>query len=1209
MSVVKKLKDTSARIQANVKIKKSNIIFYVALILIIALAVAIRVVPIIRGNYLIKAFDPWIQFYNSRYLSEHTFYEYFTWRDLKSWNYTGGITRSTLYPGLIFTSTALFKILNFFGVPISLYEVCFFFPAFMGGLTILAMFFLGREVLDEKCGLFAAFFLALSPGHIQRTVAGFFDNETIGVFAILMVFLFFVKALKSGKLSHSVIGGIFLGYLTLSWGGAEFVIYIIPIVCFLLILLNKYNKNVLIAYSGVQGTGLLISALKYRYTFSDFLISVDIGGMMLFTVLLVIYHLFYQNKQYYTDFYEKFMTFFKWFLIPALVVFAIIVYSFPELIPLGFGSKFQTILNPLIRENLSFLASVAEHMPSSWSIIYYNTLIPLMLIPLGIYFCIKRYNSVDVFLIIFVLLLFYFVGSMVRIVLVFAPAAALVGSYGLVNVLKVFGSYLRQKKVGFSRKRKRLSRKKSMMGNPEIFSVFIVVGLLCTAQVTHTTDVAVTQYSYSQLQPGGTLNDWMESLNWMRTNLDGDTVVISWWDYGYWLTPLGNMTTVCDNGNYNVKVDGMVGMSFMQTNEIYSAKVLKELGAEYILVYFGFFYDGLGGDEGKWQWMLRICNDFYADYVEMGLEESNWKSNSVFSEGEYVNGTNGKYKENWFQSQLARLMLQGLPVTNAEMWANHFLYKNLINTMNTESDEGKKYVEYIPTTSTGQGYDVYTPIEYVSNVFSPAHDSPNKLVRLYKVDYTALETSFTLQTPKVYDNGYGVCHIENTGSHDITIKNSYINGEEYSFEMANSNDDNILSVGEQDTILIDTTSQGTLFSEGDTVKINVSGQSGDYTFSNTTSNFFVKQAQEEIKILREESQVVHSETTGIDNIYLTVKNTGNCGTLLNNDGFYVNSTETSFNVDDIEYLRGSRVLESGQSAYVKLSNSPISFSPIGSFHEIGATTGNNITDATLLSADIKEENYDFDLSILPYERIVSPELSTNPDGWSRNHIPIDLSNSYAYSDAGGTFIHLKVKNSGDVKTVLNNLDILDENQSKIDHSQISWAPADGSYFINVDQEKIVEINVSSGIFGVNDELGVNITGSYDGNTVASDIGYLYTINNSADIESIKRVKGFNTSTIYNTTDGSILVKNVGNQTMNLNITDPNTLLINKTIPLNLNIIQGTAQLGIQDTAILSFNVNDTALSAFEVGQMLTVEIRTEEGVFDRIEIIVAGKSS
>ncbi|MFX1395355.1 MAG: STT3 domain-containing protein, partial [Promethearchaeota archaeon] len=213
------------RIRAAVSVKRHNVVFFFALALVVIVAIMIRLTPLLRGPTLIKAFDPWIQYYNAKYISEHSFYEYFHWVDKKSW-YPDGYQRADTRPGLPFTAVVIWWILNFIGIPVSIYEVCYYFPAFMGGMTVLAAYFLGKEVYDRNCGLFAAFFLAFNTGHMQRTMAGFFDNETIGVFATLMTFTFFLKTIKTGRFSYSIIGGLFLGYLSLSWGGFQFVFFI-----------------------------------------------------------------------------------------------------------------------------------------------------------------------------------------------------------------------------------------------------------------------------------------------------------------------------------------------------------------------------------------------------------------------------------------------------------------------------------------------------------------------------------------------------------------------------------------------------------------------------------------------------------------------------------------------------------------------------------------------------------------------------------------------------------------------------------------------------------------------------------------------------------------------------------------------------------------------------------------------------------------------
>jgi len=135
--------------------------------LVVVLAILLRISPILRGPNVIKAFDPWIQWYNAEYLSTHSLYDYFNWHDLKSW-YPEGQYRGNLRPGLTFTVVIIYKILQFFRIPVSLYDVCFFFPAFMGGITVLTIYYLGKEILDRGTGLIAAFFLAFNPGYMQQ---------------------------------------------------------------------------------------------------------------------------------------------------------------------------------------------------------------------------------------------------------------------------------------------------------------------------------------------------------------------------------------------------------------------------------------------------------------------------------------------------------------------------------------------------------------------------------------------------------------------------------------------------------------------------------------------------------------------------------------------------------------------------------------------------------------------------------------------------------------------------------------------------------------------------------------------------------------------------------------------------------------------------------------------------------------------------------
>ena len=42
-------------------------------------------------------------------------------------------------------------------------------------------------------------------------------------------------------------------------------------------------------------------------------------------------------------------------------------------------------------------------------------------------------------------------------------------------------------------------------------------------------------------------NDWADSMQWLRENTPKDAVIASWWDYGYWISTLGERKTLADN--------------------------------------------------------------------------------------------------------------------------------------------------------------------------------------------------------------------------------------------------------------------------------------------------------------------------------------------------------------------------------------------------------------------------------------------------------------------------------------------------------------------------------------------------------------------------------------------------------------------------------------------------------------------------------------
>ena len=92
------LNNTGDKIKTSVKISRETPFFYLSLILIVVLAVLIRLSPVIMGTFLIKEFDPWVQYTSAKYIVENGWFEWFHYHDYKMW-YPEGTKRYELQIG------------------------------------------------------------------------------------------------------------------------------------------------------------------------------------------------------------------------------------------------------------------------------------------------------------------------------------------------------------------------------------------------------------------------------------------------------------------------------------------------------------------------------------------------------------------------------------------------------------------------------------------------------------------------------------------------------------------------------------------------------------------------------------------------------------------------------------------------------------------------------------------------------------------------------------------------------------------------------------------------------------------------------------------------------------------------------------------------------------------------------------------------------
>ncbi len=1104
------------------------------------MGVLLRLSPIFRAPATFKEFDVWTQYNNVLYLVNNGLDEYYHWHSTQFW-YPDGKDMWWIRPGTTFTAAFAYFFLNFLGIQVTVYDVCYYYPAVVAGFEIIAMYYLGKEVLDSRTGLLAAFFLAFNPGHLQRSTAGFFDNEALGVFAAILFFLFYIKAMKSGKFKHAVAAGLSSALLCLSWGASQYPLLLVPVICLVFMLSGRYNDNAFMVTEVTSGISLIGTALQPNMAggIPEFLTSVEFLVPLVFMLFAYIVYWFNSQKSVRPKFHETIIKIIKWGAIPAIIVAAVVIWGFPDLLPFDITGRIASVLNPFIRDTMAVVSSVGEHQASAWSVFYFNTLIPIFLIPVGIFFALKRLQHADIAMIVFVLTIYYFTGSMVRIIMLFAPVAALVGAYGLSSVLNYFGNIGRKKTI-LSRRRKRQA--KNTMGPEDTFWVFVVVGVLMVAQVVQTADVAVTQMSYSELIVGGQYQDWPEALTWMRTNLAATTVVVSWWDYGYWCTVIGNVTTVNDNGTDNATRMGLTGMAMMQVDELESAKIFRMLHADYVLVYWGFLVNGLGGDEGKWPWMVRICNEYMDSYKDLRVSSGPgaWKENSVFDYEEYYNSSSGSYEDKWFQSQLVKMMFYGEPTSQDQARDSLGAYFALQVAGGTTSDGSTQEAR---KTDNGATWASMIPSNgyYSSKAFTPAFFSSNRLVKVFKVDYTALDSDAELSTPIVYSNGIGSMNITNMGIKPITLGNLTLETEETVDTISNipvsktqgsstftytSSGSLEIQPGENITVWFDA---GQPLTEGRQVSVTATlygtGQDGQqFDFARSSPNAVVKiMPDPQIEIDRSQS-VWWLPTSYIGNVNVTVVNTGSIPVLV--DDALVNGGSSTFAPMSNSLL----VLPQQSSTFAITAGAEYNqFIPL----EVGIKTLEGASDTVILT----NNSAVYKISILPEDYVPLAEgIAKSTPPTVRKYIPVTPTQTVAW---GNDTIEFAVKNTGKFRLGLKRVYLFN---GEFDDIPISGAPSvefetrEKDNFLDPGVNRTIITSLSG--LTPNSDLSIFVTAiGLDCEQVAADCGILKVIDTQAHIQLLGDASGLDASaygTIANANETvKYVIKNIGNQPVNV----------------------------------------------------------------------------
>ncbi len=706
----------------------------VTLTIIFFASLALRLLPTIDSQPIVRAFDPWFQLKVTRYITENGYGAFFSWYDDSTWVPFGRDITTATYVGVPFTSAFLYFAANALGISVDVTTVAVIMPALMGALTTIAAFFLGRELYNNTVGMLSALFMGFLPAFLQRTVAGFFDNECVGVLAIVVGTFFFVRAMKRDSLGAAVGAGLSVAYLLGSWGAADFLIDLFALYAFIMLVTGRYSRPLLSSYIVTMSLGLFVGGLVPRNGFGE-LTSFSLLAPIGVGVLLVGFEIWGRIGGYRETTAAALSPHMKPLLLslimPVVAVGGYFLYSNSSDLTiktavstplLKIGGKFLTVINPFYRLDQRVFASVAEHLPSPWSSFYNTLLVLIFFFPLGMYFLYKRGNDEDWLMLLYGLTSLYFAGSMIRLGLILAPGVSVLAAVAVNNILSPYAKIITQKSV-FERRRFRVSS--SLTSEHALIAygfLAIVLSTVVLGGVAYTTSqVGSPEFASGKISEGSKYTDWQTAMNFIRNVLPPSATIASWWDYGYWINSAGDGRTIVDNATQNGTQIALMGYALMALNFTESLRVFRSWNTTHVLVYWGHRISGFGGDDGKWPWMVRIAEDRFGSSL---IDDATYLGDNPDTpdtvETEYT-------QDAFFQSTLYKLMLYGEPRSDQDP-----IYQQL--------PEARKAVDY-------QGYMQDPDTRWVNNIPQDLHGAFNLvftsseygLVKIYEIDYTMLD--------------------------------------------------------------------------------------------------------------------------------------------------------------------------------------------------------------------------------------------------------------------------------------------------------------------------------------------------------------------------------------------------------------------------------------------------------------------------------------
>ncbi len=452
-----------------------------------------------------------------------------------------------------------------------------FFPIIFGALIAIGMYFLGKEIFNnKKIGLITAFLTAVTPAFVYRTMAGAQGDNSLGFLWMVIGFLFFIRAIKSKELEkteliNSVIAGIFFALMVFTWRMNLLIpVILLPSAAFMLLWIcgNAEKKKLFKSEPfyfivKVAIPMLIFTIASYAYgenwinsagAFARNLVgSPEVGiiiGVIGLIVFLVVSFLFYFSKE---DTKKLAGTLAIIGLYLGLMAMLFLFVTEPDF----FYPTRDGIGSMVGEESVGVLSFGAKYN----SLIVFP-IIALFAMPIGLYFFKRKDIHLQILFWFWTIITLFMAFYKLKFTFVFGlglVAGAAIACYLIIELVKKYNL------------------------NKGIEGRVILGTMICLLII----GIGGSEQYITQFAPfANSSSYWIETMDWMQENTAEDAKFFNWWGEGHQLAFVTERMFSADNRNEAGDLGNVKYAEFNVTKSVERGYEIasKEIGADYIII-------------------------------------------------------------------------------------------------------------------------------------------------------------------------------------------------------------------------------------------------------------------------------------------------------------------------------------------------------------------------------------------------------------------------------------------------------------------------------------------------------------------------------------------------------------------------------------------------------------------------------------------------